>query len=308
MIVSGRNVTVEDLWEELSELAELLPTEHSRDTATADVTREDSLTLLRDDEEQDEDVDFISERFVYTRFILRQCLRFQQFVDDRFIGAARESWDLIGQHTAECPGVIEVGLEQRVGEVLDELVARSPIDLFDRFKDERWLPVLLNQVSQTIAAKVADDPRLLERMTPRAFEEFVGKLFVTFGYEVELTKQTCDGGFDIVALKKHRDGPHKLLIEAKRYARARPVGVSVVRQLLHVRDEHRATRALLATTSRFTKAARELMAKHEYELGLRDYDDLMGWAKECADLLRAPSPRDLIMSRPRKPQPPRSRS
>jgi HJR/Mrr/RecB family endonuclease len=277
----------------LTELSQELPTD-DLEPASEVVSRplEESITQLGDEGEEYEGLedDEISERFVYTRFILRQSLRFQQFVDERLIGAARESWGLITHHSAECPDVIEPDLEKEISEVLDELVARSPIDFEDRFKHERWLPLLLNQVSQKIAAKVADDPKLLARMTPRGFEDFVSKLFVTFGYDVELTKQTRDGGFDVVALRKYRDGPHTLLIETKRYAKGRPVGVAVVRQLLHVRDENRATRVVLATTSSFTKGVRELHRKHEYELELRDYDDLMSWAREAADLLRKPAP------------------
>jgi restriction system protein len=159
--------------------------------------------------------------------------------------------------------------------------------------------VLLDQVSQIIAAKVADDPSLLRRMTPRAFEEFISKLFLTFGYRVELTKRTRDNGYDVVALKKYRDGQHKLLIEAKRYARSRPVGVAVVRQLLQVRDEERATRVILATTSRFTKGARELCRKHEYELDLRDHDDLIAWAREASGLLHRRDA-DTLIVRPRR--------
>jgi hypothetical protein len=290
-------VTLEDLWYQLSELSLTLPADED-DVEPTRITTEDRLTLLRDEGDDGDgcdDDDAIPERFVYTRFILRQCQRLQEFVDQRRIGAVAESWELIKLHSAECPDVIGFDVERQIGETLDELLARSPIDLEDRNKHERWLPALLNQVSQIIAAKVADDPSLLQRMTPRAFEEFIGKLFFTFGYNVELTKRTGDGGYDVVALKKYRDGDHKLLIEAKRYARAKPVGVAVVRQLLQVRDEERATRVILATTSRFTKGARELRLKHQYELDLRDHDDLISWAREASGLLRHRDEDTLLM-------------
>jgi hypothetical protein len=281
------SVTIENLWYRLSDLSLALPGDED-DVEPTLVTAEDRLTLLSDEGEDSDDSDedgVIPERFVYTRFILRQCQRLQEFVGQRRIGAAAESWDLIKHHSTECPDVIASDVERQISEILDELLARSPIDLDDRNKNERWLPALLNQVSLIIAAKVADDPALLRRMTPRAFEEFISKPFVTFGYNVELTRRTGDGGYDVVALKKYRDGDHKLLIEAKRYARARPVGVAVVRQLLQVRNEERATRVILATTSRFTKGARELCHKHQYELDLRDHDDLISWARDAADLL-----------------------
>ena len=289
MLIARRaTTTVEDLWDELTELSELLPLD---DSAEHDyrVEREGRLTLLDDEhDEAGEDEDQISDSFVYTRFILRQTSRFQDYVAERLIGAARESWSLIQYHCAECPGIIPADLEQAISEALDELVSRSPIDLYDRFRHERWLPLLLNQVSQSIMARVGDDPLFLTRLTPRAFEDFVGKLFLTTGYEVELTKPTKDGGYDVVALKKERDGDHKLLIEVKRYARNRPVGVSLVRQLLGLHADDGPTRVVLATTSSFTKAARELQQRHKYRLELKDYDELMAWAKECSAKLKVP--------------------
>jgi restriction endonuclease Mrr len=308
VLVPQRATTVEDLWDELAELTEQLTIDDfDADDDASGLDANESMTLLADTEEHVDtgDDDSISDRFVYTRFILRQSLRFQEYVSERLIGTARDSWDLITQHTAECPGIVAPDLEQRIAEVLDELVARSPIDVGDRFKHERWLPVLLNNVSQAIAARVADEPKLLWRMTPRAFEQFLGKVFLTFGYDVELTKQTCDGGYDVVALTKNRDGKHKLLIEAKRYRHNRPVGVALVRQILSVKADKRATRAVLATTSSFTKAAKELCRQHEYELELRDFDDLMTWARDCADLLRLPVPEDLLLRR--RPTPVRRR-
>lgn len=276
--------TIEDLWHAFADLSLNLPSDDAEESFARNVP-EDRLTLLRDEDDLCEDDEEIPERFVYTRFILRQCQRLQEYVDQRRIGAAAESWQLITYHSAECPGVLDPDVERHITEVLDELLAKSPIDLDDRNRHERWLPALLNQVSQIIAAKVADDPSLLWRMTPRGFEEFMSKLFLTFGYRVELTVQSGDNGYDVVALKKYRDGEHKLLIEAKRYARSRPVGVAIVRQLLHVRSEEEATRVILATTSRFTKGARELCSKHKYHLDLRDHDDLIAWAREASDLL-----------------------
>jgi HJR/Mrr/RecB family endonuclease len=36
----------------------------------------------------------------------------------------------------------------------------------------------------------------------RLFEEFVAELFHEFGYEVELTKRTRDGGRDVIAIRE----------------------------------------------------------------------------------------------------------
>jgi hypothetical protein len=42
---------------------------------------------------------------------------------------------------------------------------------------------------------------VLLQMASREFEELVAELWKRFGYEVELTKATRDGGYDVVAVK-----------------------------------------------------------------------------------------------------------
>jgi hypothetical protein len=120
-------MTIEDLWERLTDLSQKLPIDDN-DTESA-VSASSPDDGAADDEQLDsDDDDQIPESFVFTRFILRQCLRFQEYVEEQFVGAARESWALIVHHSTQCPGVIKPSLERSIGEVLDELVSRSPID------------------------------------------------------------------------------------------------------------------------------------------------------------------------------------
>src|SRR6185295_3886626 len=66
------------------------------------------------------------------------------------------------------------------------------------------------------------------------------------------------------------------IVECKRYPQRRLVGVEKVRSLYAVKQDLHVSGALLATTSRFTRGAREFKTSR-YDLELRDCDAIMEW-------------------------------
>ena len=65
-------------------------------------------------------------------------------------------------------------------------------------------------------------------MTGREFEQFVATLFRDLGYDVELTRESRDGGIDVIARREDVVGVlTSLYIQCKNHAV--PVGVDVVR-------------------------------------------------------------------------------
>jgi hypothetical protein len=118
-----------------------------------------------------------------------------------------------------------------------------------------------------------DDLRTIDR---RRFEELVAELFVGFGYEVELTKRTRDGGKDIIAIR-NAEVNTRFLIECKRPEPGTPVRISAVRELYGVKEDDGASKAILATTSYFTPEAILFFEKHRWELEPRDFDALQLW-------------------------------
>ena len=120
-------------------------------------------------------------------------------------------------------------------------------------------------------------PEGLHSFTPRQFEELIARIFADIGYDVELTQQTRDGGFDIRAIRRDDAGPVLYLVECKRFRPDNPVGVGLVRQLYAVKQLARANVAVLATTSFFTQPAHEFQRPVGFELSLRDYSDICGW-------------------------------
>src|SRR3569833_1400557 len=67
------------------------------------------------------------------------------------------------------------------------------------------------------------------------------------------------------------------LIEAKRYGPHRKVGFDLVQKLYGAYTSYGATHGMLVTTSSFTTPARDLQEKHQYQLTLREYRDVVKW-------------------------------
>src|SRR6266511_2639144 len=79
-------------------------------------------------------------------------------------------------------------------------------------------------------------PELLDRISPREFEEIVAELLAGLGWEVSLTPATKDGGHDILAVARTPgDVEVRVIVECKRYRQDRAVGIAVVRELLGVK-------------------------------------------------------------------------
>ncbi len=96
------------------------------------------------------------------------------------------------------------------------------------------------------------------------------------GWAVTPTGYTKDGGIDVVAVKTiEHNIPCEMLVQCKRYAGHRPVGVSVVREVVAVRLAHRFHHAMIATTSHFTKGAQ--LEAHEWKLDLRNRNEILDW-------------------------------
>ncbi|MDQ3816464.1 MAG: restriction endonuclease [Acidobacteriota bacterium] len=136
-------------------------------------------------------------------------------------------------------------------------------------------------VSHDLLQRLKKESRLLYDLTPRAFEEFVADLLNRLGYEVTLTPASRDGGKDIYAAKKEMIGSFLYVVECKKYAPDRPVGVGIIRQLYGVVQAERATAGILATTSFFTKGAQEFQHQLAFQLSLQDYFGIQKWLKSA---------------------------
>jgi len=78
---------------------------------------------------------------------------------------------------------------------------------------------------------VARHPRAAYELPPRRFEELIAHVFERFGYDVELTAQSRDGGYDISAVRR-AETDLRLLIECKRYTPPNKVGRPILQRLV----------------------------------------------------------------------------
>ena len=140
------------------------------------------------------------------------------------------------------------------------------------------IPLLINRIKNSTSVL-----KEMPYSDHRIFEELVAEIFREFGYSIELTKRTRDGGKDIIALKK-RDGlvEEKILIECKHWEDK--IDVNPIRNLIGVAisQEELPTGIILATTSHFTKDAEKIAINSaiKIELERKDYEDILEWIQE----------------------------
>jgi hypothetical protein len=132
-------------------------------------------------------------------------------------------------------------------------------------------------VNSALIEKLERSPDDLYKITPRQFEEVIADLLTGMGMDVELTPATRDGGKDILAYMNTELGRFLTLVEAKQHNKARPVGVGLVRSLYGTLVDHQANSAMLVTTSRFAKPAKQFQERHRYQLSLKGYQDVVSW-------------------------------
>lgn len=148
---------------------------------------------------------------------------------------------------------------------------------------ERRIIADVTSVSDEFLLMLHNNPKLLYELSPRGFEEVVAEILHKLGYDITLTPASRDGGKDIYAAKKNDIGSFLYIVECKRYAPDNTIGVGLIRQLNGVVEAERATAGILATTSFFSKDAKEFQAKIENRMSLKDYLGIQGWLATLQD-------------------------
>lgn len=183
-------------------------------------------------------------------------------------------------------GVLE-GASLTMAQVLDRLTPFSKPGLLGPdgrpltagSESYRHVVTDVTSVSDDLLKKLADDPGLLYQLSPRLFEEVVGELLTRLGYEVSLTPASRDGGKDIYVATRNELGSFLYIVECKKYAADNPVGVGLVRQLHGVVQAEQATAGILATTSFFTRGAKEFQRQVAFQISLQDYLGIQEWLR-----------------------------
>jgi HJR/Mrr/RecB family endonuclease len=161
--------------------------------------------------------------------------------------------------------VVRVLLEPK-GNVDNEGLSPSPVVIADA-----------TLVNAELLARLAHNPDDIYGLAPRTFEKLVARLFEDLGYEVELTPEKGDGGLDVRAIRKDEAGPLLYIVECKRYGPEKRVDVGIARSVYGVKVATGANVAVLATTSFFTKGAKDFQRAVGFGLSLKDFSDLKAW-------------------------------
>lgn len=134
-----------------------------------------------------------------------------------------------------------------------------------------------------IITDIFHQDQTLLQLEPHTFEEVVAELLRSQGFEVNLTKRTRDGGYDLIALTRQGGFPLKFLVECKRYTTEK-IGIEIVRSLMYVVKQEEANKGIIATTSYFTRDARDhQQSTHPYLLDLRDRTDILSWIQRYGE-------------------------
>lgn len=104
----------------------------------------------------------------------------------------------------------------------------------------------------------------LDEMGGYEFEEFVAQLFEKMGYETKVTKESGDQGVDVIAKTPFET----LAIQAKNLSSK--VSNSAVQEIVAARNPSGADKAIVVTTSSFTRSARKLAKANNVRLVNRE--------------------------------------
>lgn len=100
----------------------------------------------------------------------------------------------------------------------------------------------------------------IDKMDGRQFEHYLGLLFKSKGYKVEVTKSSGDFGADLVIQK---DGK-RIVVQAKRHSKN--VGISAVQEAQAAIAHYKAHEAWVVSNRGFTNAAVQLAASNSVHL------------------------------------------
>ncbi len=140
--------------------------------------------------------------------------------------------------------------------------------------------IFVEDINDRLLLAIARTPELIYELAPRKFEELVARMFSDYGFDVELTPATRDGGYDIFATLNNAASSFIALVECKRYAPSKPVGVEIVRGLYGVTEREGANKGLVVTSSSFTRGAIEEKARIGSRMELKDYTTLTTWLRK----------------------------
>ena len=134
------------------------------------------------------------------------------------------------------------------------------------------------KINQELIIFLNKNPSYLYKISPYNFELLIADILKNFGFDIEFTPQTKDKGRDILAVMNTPLGQFLTIVECKRYAPHRKIGINYIERFMWTLTRNdNANCALMVTTSTFSKDALELQKKYNWQLKLKDINDIINW-------------------------------
>jgi hypothetical protein len=155
------------------------------------------------------------------------------------------------------------------------------IESYQRLRSDTQLILpTISGINDVLLNRVRRNPKELHNIKPREFEELICDLLTSHGWDIELTPESKDGGYDIIGFSGISGGVKtSWIIECKRYTSHRKIGVDIVRSICGVKEQIKVANAMIVTTSTFTRGAQQ-MSHNRLDLSLRDYNNILEWISD----------------------------
>lgn len=131
-------------------------------------------------------------------------------------------------------------------------------------------------VNEKLLEYLAENPEEWYNLGNRQFEEVMAGIYSKLGYDVKLTPETRDGGKDLIITEHGIFGDFMYYVECKHYKASNHVGIGFVHKLNGVVNGDKVNGGILATTSFFSKPARNFVLDNNlnFQIKLQDYNDI----------------------------------
>lgn len=127
-------------------------------------------------------------------------------------------------------------------------------------------------INDEVLRYLRDNPEEWYRLTGDQFEMVMQEIYTRLGYQVERTKATRDGGKDLIIRKPELLGDFIYYVECKKYAPNRHIGLGIVQRFKCVMDTDNVNGGMLATTSFFTKDAKDFVLNNKLDCQVKFHD------------------------------------
>lgn len=135
---------------------------------------------------------------------------------------------------------------------------------------------------QELSRELQSRYRDTHSLSPVRFEELIGEVLESNGYQVELSRRTRDGGIDLFVVGTKDRNSYPFLFECKHYTEGQRVGIEPVISLREVGDGGSNRRSLISTT--LLQESFLHLTRSRWDLSYADYSAALKWVASCPEL------------------------